>query len=136
MTEHRLEPDPTKIDSIRQYLRPTTRKRLQRFMGMVNYLRIICPNQAVIAGPLSELQGQTKRFKWTELHQESFNQCKEIIQSNRVLKPINHESGEPIYLITDVSQPGIAGWIGQYDSTGKMRPAEFHSRKFNLTQFH
>jgi len=74
MTEHRLEPDPTKIDSIRQYLRPTTRKRLQRFMGMVNYLRIFCSNLAVIAGPLSELHDKTKRFKWTELHEESFNQ--------------------------------------------------------------
>ena len=136
ITEHRLEPDPTKIDSIRRYPRPITRKRLQRFMGIVNFLRIFCHNLTVIAGPLSELQGETKRFKWTELHEESFNQYKEIIQSNRVLKPINHESGEPIYLITDASQSGIAGWIGQYNSTGKIRPAEFHSRKFNPTQFH
>jgi len=109
MTEHRLEPDSTKIDSIKQYPRPTTRKKLQRFIGMVNYLRIFCPNLAVIAGPLSELQGETKRFRWTELHKESFKQCKKIIQSTRVLKPINYESGEPIYLITDTSQSGIAG---------------------------
>jgi len=136
MTEHGLEPDPTKIDSIKQYPRPTTRKQLQRFMGIVNYLRIFCPNLAVKAGPLSELQDETKRFKWTELHEELFNQCKEIIQSSRVLKLINHESGEPIYHITDASQSGIAGWIGQYDSTEKIRPAEFHSRKFNPTQFH
>jgi len=135
MTEHGLEPDPTKIDLIRQYPRPTTRKKLQRFMGIINYLRIFCPNLAVIAGLLSELQGETKRFKWTEMHEESFKQCKEIIQSNRVHKPINHESGESIYLITDASYLGIAGWIGQYDSTGKIRPAEFHARKFNPTQF-
>jgi len=70
------------------------------------------------------------------MYEESFKQCKEIIQSNRVLQPINHKSGEPIYLITDASQSGIAGWIGQYDLTEKIRPAEFHSRKFNPTQFH
>jgi len=63
MTEHMLEPDPTKIDSIRQYSRPTTRKKLQRFMGIVNYLRIFCLNLVVKAGPLLELQGETKRFK-------------------------------------------------------------------------
>ena len=103
---------------------------------MVNYLRIFCPNLAVIAGPLSELQGETKRFRWTELHEESFKQCKEIIQSNRILKPINYELGEPIYLVTDASQSGIVGCIRQYDSTGKIRPAEFHSRKLNPTQFH
>jgi len=105
-------------------------------MGMVNYLRIFCPNLAIKAGPLSELQDETKRFKWTELHEELFKQCKEIIQSNRVLKPINYELGEPISLVTDASQSDIAGWIGQYDSTGKIRRAEFHSRKFNPTQFH
>jgi len=136
ITEHELEPDSTKIESIKQYPRPTTRKKLQRFMVMVNYLRIFCPNLAVKAGPLSELQGGTKRFKWTEMHEESFKQCKEIIQSNRVLKLINHESGEPIYLITDASQSGIVGSIAQYDSTGKIRPAEFHSRKFNPRQFY
>jgi len=103
---------------------------------MVNYLRIFCLNLAVIAGPLLELQGETKRFKWTELHEESFKQCKKIIQSNRVLKSINHESGEPRYLITNASQSGCAGWIGQYDSTEKIRPAEFYSRKFNPTEFH
>jgi len=91
MTEHGLEPDPTKIDSIRQYSRPTTRKKLQRFMGMVNYLRIFCPDLAVTAGPLSELQDETKRFRWTEMYEESVKLCKEAIQSNRVLKPINHE---------------------------------------------
>jgi len=131
ITEHRLEPDPTKIDSIKQYPRSMTRKKLQRVMSIVNYLRIFCPNLAVIAGSLLELQGETKRFRCTELHEESFKQCKEIIQSNRVLKPINHESGEPIYLVTDASQSGIAGWIGQYNSTGKTRPAELHSRKLN-----
>jgi len=105
-------------------------------MGMVNYLRDFCPKLAIISGPLSDLQGETKRFKWTQLHKESFNQCKEIIQSNKVLKPINHESGEPIDLVIDASNSAIAGWIGQYDSTGKIRPAEFHSRKLNPTQFH
>jgi len=95
-----------------------------------------CPKIAVISGPLSELQGETKRFKWTQLHEESFNQCKKIIQSNRVLKPINHELGEPIYLVTDASNSAIAGWIRQYDSTGKVRPVQFHLRKLNPTQFH
>jgi len=109
MTEHGLEPDPTKIDTIREYPRPKTRKQLQRFIGMVNYLRDFCPNLVVISGPLSELQGETRRFKWTQLHEESLNQCKEIIQSNRVLKPINHESREPIYLVTDASNSAIAG---------------------------
>jgi len=54
--------------------------------------------------------------------------------SNQILQPINHESRRPIYLITDASQTGIAGWIGQEDNNGKIRLAEFHSRKLKNSQ--
>jgi len=49
------------------------------------------------------------------------------------LKPINPRSTEPIYLITDTSNTGISGWIGQKDK-GLIRPAAFHSRKLNNSQ--
>jgi len=65
ITEHGLEPYSIKIDSIREYARPKTRKQLQRFIGMINYLRDFCLKIAVVSEHLSELQGETKRFKWT-----------------------------------------------------------------------
>jgi len=53
--------------------------------------------------------------------------------SNAVLKPINHDSNEQIYLITDASNVGISGWIGQKED-GVIRPAAFHSRCLNKGQ--
>jgi len=50
--------------------------------------------------------------------------------SNAVLKPINHDSDEQIYLITDASNVGLLGWIGQKED-GVIRPAAFHSRCLN-----
>jgi len=47
--------------------------------------------------------------------------------SNVVLKPRNHDSDELIYLITDASNVGLSGWIGQNED-GVFRPAAFHSR--------
>jgi len=53
--------------------------------------------------------------------------------SNAVLKPINHDSNEQIYLITDASNVGLSGWIGQKED-GVIRPAAFHSRYLNKSQ--
>jgi len=62
LTEKGLEADPTKIKQIQEYPTPTTRKQLQRFMGIVNYLRRYCPDLASYSTGLAELQGETKRF--------------------------------------------------------------------------
>jgi len=53
--------------------------------------------------------------------------------SNAVLKPINHDSDEQIYLITDANNVGLSGWIGQKED-GVIRPAAFHSRCLNKGQ--
>ena len=88
-TELGLEADPDKVNTIQQFTKPDNRRQLQRFFGMVNYLRQFCPELAAAAALLSELQGSTKQWKWTDLHSHSFHACKNLIMSNKVLKPIN-----------------------------------------------
>ena len=39
LRELRLEADPDKVNTIAQFLKPDNRRQLQRFLGMVNYLR-------------------------------------------------------------------------------------------------
>ena len=68
LTELGLEADSDKVNTIQQFAKPGTRRQLQRFLGMVNYLRQFCPELAAAAAPLSELQGSTKQWKWTDLH--------------------------------------------------------------------
>jgi len=53
--------------------------------------------------------------------------------SNAVLKPINYDSDEQIYLITDASNVGLTGWICQKED-GVIRLAAFHSRYLNKGQ--
>jgi len=53
--------------------------------------------------------------------------------SNAVLKPINHDSNEQIYLIKDTSNVGLSGWISQKED-GVIRPAAFHTRYLNKGQ--
>ena len=53
---------------------------------------------------------------------------------NQVMKPINHESALPIWLITDACDTGVGAWVGQGETADTARPAALHSRKFSNAQ--
>jgi len=50
------------------------------------------------------------------------------------MKLIDQESALPIWLITDVSDTGVAAWIGQGETADTARPAALHCRKFSNAQ--
>ena len=54
--------------------------------------------------------------------------------SNKVLKPIDSNSDQSIYLICNSSNIGLSGWFGQMQDDGMIRPARFHFKKFNNAQ--
>ena len=51
----------TKVNAIREYPMPITRKDLKRFLGMVNYYNRFLPRIAEITAPLSEISGGPKK---------------------------------------------------------------------------
>ena len=55
--------DPTKIESINNFPVPNTKKKLQQFIGMVNYLSPFCPKLAEELSPLTSIQGSTQQHK-------------------------------------------------------------------------
>src|SRR5438132_7363757 len=59
LTKNRLEAEPTKIEQVNQFPKATNIRQLQKFMGIINYLRKFAPNLVVVAAPLSELQRST-----------------------------------------------------------------------------
>ena len=50
------------------------------------------------------------------------------------MKPMDHESALPIWLITDASDTGVGAWVGQGETADTARPAALHSRKFSNAQ--
>src|ERR1700712_3669691 len=53
---------------------------------------------------------------------------------NEIMKPLDHESALPMWLITDASDTGVGAWIGQGETADTARPAALHSRKFANAQ--
>ena len=109
LTELELDADPDKVSTIQQFPKPDNRRQLQRFLGMVNYLRQFCPGLAAAAAPLSELQGSIKQWEWTDLHSHSFQACKDLIISHKDLKLIDTNPDQRIYLICESSDIGLSG---------------------------
>ena len=62
---------------------------------------------ASVAAPLTRLCRDTVKFKWEPIHDANLQQVKDIINAEAILKPINYESTDPIFLITDASVKGI-----------------------------
>jgi len=55
------------------------------------------------------------------------------MNSPQILKPWDHFSQLPKYLLCDARADGLGSWIGQGE-LGSIRPCRFHSRKFSPAQ--
>ena len=125
-----LSAEPQKILKVNNWSTPTKRKELQGFMCMVNCLSTYLPHLATVAAPLTRLCRDTIKFKWEPIHDASLQQVKDIISAEAILRAINYESTDSVFLIIDASVKGIGAWIGQGPSIQDIQPAAFYSRKF------
>ena len=62
ISEAGVEPDPTRSKAIVEMPRPVNKHRVQRFIGMVNYLNAFCPSLASVIKPLHNLTRQDHTF--------------------------------------------------------------------------
>ncbi|CAM4629301.1 unnamed protein product, partial [Caretta caretta] len=70
----RLKPEPAKVEVIRDWPAPHTKKQVQAFIGMAGYYRRFVPHFSAIATPITELckKGKPDKVVWTEQCQEAF----------------------------------------------------------------
>src|SRR5438552_437568 len=124
-----IHADPSKIEKIINWPTPTSRKKVERFNATVNYLSQYYNNLASCMAPLISLMGKTK-FYWTPLEEKAFHATKQLAEQAAILKPIDINHPDPIFLFADASLVGTGSWIGQGLTIYTARPATFHSRKF------
>ena len=55
ISEHGVEPDARKIESIENFPRPNTAKELKSFFGLAGYYRRFIPQFSKVAAPLHKL---------------------------------------------------------------------------------
>ncbi|KAK8929012.1 hypothetical protein KSP39_PZI017869 [Platanthera zijinensis] len=105
VTEHGLSVDPTKIEVIMTWLRPTTVKEIRSFLGLVGYYRKFVKNFSAIALPLTKLTRKNIPFIWTDDCQEAFEELKRKLTTAPILVMPCGSEGFQIY--SDASVKGL-----------------------------
>ena len=123
-----VRPDPIKIKKVLDWPRPTNKKVLESFLGLVNYFNAYIPFYSMLTQPLNQLK-TIKGFNWAAPWDgkllEAFTKVKEVLSMHLPLAFPDFD--KPFYLATDASTVGIGGVLfqykgnaGQVDETSKL----------------
>ncbi|CAM4583696.1 unnamed protein product [Caretta caretta] len=125
----RLKPEPAKVEVIRDWPAPHTKKQVQAFIGLAGYYRRFVPRFSAIATPITKLckKGKPDKVVWTEQCQEAFRALKEALVSGPVLA--NPDFDKPFMVFTDVSDTGLGAVLMQEDEKGERHPIVYLSKK-------
>ena len=127
ITRDGVQPLPKKVQAILNIKSPTTRKQLRSFIGMVNYYRDMWVRRSEILAPLAALTSKAVPWKWTDIHEKSFQLMKKIMSREVLLAYPQFD--KPFIIHTDASHTQLGAVISQDD-----KPIAFYSRKLSPTQ--
>ena len=128
-----LAPDPAKIEAVRAWQRPGTRKQLQQFLGFANFYRRFIRNYSKVAAPLTQLTSTAFPFAWTPEADVAFNKLRELFTSAPVL--VHPNSSLQFIVEVDASSSGIGAVLSQRcPSDQKVHPCAFFSRKLSSAE--
>ena len=124
--------DPNKVKSILDWPVPKSKRQLQVFLGVSNYLRKFVEGFSKMAAPLHRLCKKDVPFTWSEPCQAAFEALKSAIASAPVLKHANPD--EPFWIETDASNFALGCILSQKDSDGDLHPCAYYSRALNAAE--
>ena len=82
----------------------------------MQYLALYMPDITAYTTPLLGSAQNNRTFQWTLLPAKCFQSIKVIAMQSPVLKPMDFNRNEPVWVITDSSQTGISAMYGQEES--------------------
>jgi hypothetical protein len=124
-------PQESPLRQIQDASIPRTKKQLQRFLGLANWVREYVPRFAEIAAPLTDLLHKGKTFKCTPAVQEAFDNLKAAIDKPLMLHRPNPELN--FVRQTDASGVGIAAVLYQ-EQQHTRRIISYASARLNVAQ--
>jgi len=127
-----IEPEPAYLEKLLGLPRPTNKKEIQRFLGMVNWINKFIMNLHSVTYHLNELRKINVPFTWTHEHETEFKALRKKILQITLLK--NPDASKPFLIYTDASMHGIGAVLLQKLPDDKYYPIQFLSKKFHETQ--
>ena len=99
--------DPTKVQSVTEWLAPTSVGEIHSFLGLAGYYRRFIGNFSKIAKPMTELLKKDTKFKWTVECEYSFQELKKRLVTAPVLILLDIRKDFQVYC--DTSFLGLGG---------------------------
>ncbi|XP_078236027.1 uncharacterized protein LOC144584230 [Pogona vitticeps] len=131
-----IKPLEAKIEAVRDWPRPNTKKKVKSFLGLVGYYRKFIPRFSEIAAPLTDLTRKKAddRIPWTSDCEEAFQRLKQALINYPVLRAPDFDREFIIY--TDASNSGVGAVLCQEDENGDQHPVSYLSRKLQKGERH
>ena len=127
VTEEGIEPLADKLDPVRSFPRPRSRKELRRFLGLTNFYQHYVKDGQKTLSPLHKLAAPSKSpYQWKSQHEEAFSRYKEALL--QVVSFKHRDESMPLVISTDACSTGIGACLYQRDTTGRLHPLGFFSR--------
>ena len=131
ISEHGISIHSDHFLPIQVYKPPTSRKEVQKFLGLISYFRGFIPKFAEICEPITTLLKLDKKFAWNDEAQTAFERIKqEILSAGKLIYP---DFSEPFFIQTDASNFTIGGALCQVRN-GIILPICFVSRGLSKTE--
>ena len=117
--------DPTKVQSVTDWLAPTSVGEIRSFLGLAGYYRRFIENFSKIAKPMMELLKKDTKFKWIHECEASFQELKKRLVTAPVL--ILPDQPKDYQVCCDASRRGLGAILMQ-----EGRVVSYASRQLKL----
>ena len=128
-----ITPLKLRIDAIQKLQPPTNKKKIQEFLGMLNFLSKYVYKMQLYLRPFDNILRQQNNFEWNTEHQARFEEIKKLLTeqiSNTIPDP-----NQPFYAMCDASNFGIgAALLQSHNGTNKMNLISANSRLFTQAE--
>ena len=119
--------DPLKVDMVRNWKKPRTKKELQMFLGYANFYQHFIKGFSGEVKPLTKLTGH-KPWKWEEEQTKAFDELKARVCSQPVIViPIDNAP----YRVEANASDYAAGAVLSQKQEGKWHPIAYMSKAFS-----
>lgn len=130
-----IQPLDERVTAIREFPRPSSRRKLQEFLGMINFYHRFIPHCAAILQPLHQLLSYAspgdQALSWTTQADASFAAVKDALAHASLL--FHPKPDAPLCIMTDASDKAM-GAVLQQQLKREWHPIAYFSKKFTPTE--
>lgn len=144
VSERGIEPDPDKVEKIKNWPRPSTPEDVRKFLGFAGYYRKFIKDFSKIARPLTDVmpapqqskrkskrQGPPPSWKWGEEQEHAFQDLRQRLSTPPVLG--YPDFTKPFEIHTDACGTGLGAILYQ-ENEGKKQVVAYASRGLSKSE--